>query len=89
MPRAGATREKGQQFTFFLSFLSATDTFHKESVKTIVQRRRILPSSSWVRASRRVRGWRVEDPGESSRIKYRLAPPDPSALTPDDGESPP
>lgn len=45
---------KGCSSHFFLSSLSAQDWFQKGSVKTIVTKRRIFPSSSWVRPSKKV-----------------------------------
>lgn len=64
--------ERATGHFFFLSSSSAKGWFQKGSVKTIVQKKRIFPSSSRVRPSKGVGGWRMEDPGESSEIKSRV-----------------
>lgn len=57
--RARATREKGLPSAYFLSSPSATDRFHKGSVKTIVKKRIIFPSTSRVGPSMGGGGWRA------------------------------
>lgn len=53
-PAPELSDRKGYSLHFFLSSPSAKDWFQKGSVKTIVKKRRIFPSSSWVRPSKRV-----------------------------------
>lgn len=72
-PGPGPSERKVYSSHFFLCSRSAKDWFQKGSVKTIVEKRRIFPSSSRVRPSKGVSGWGVEDPGESSEIKHGLA----------------
>lgn len=66
---------KGHGLHFFFPLKVPKIGFRREVSKTVVKKRRLFPSPSWVRPSQGGRGWRVEGPGESSEIEYGLAPP--------------
>lgn len=65
--------ERATVYIFFFPLQVPKIGFRREVSKQLSKREEYsLP----LLGSDQARGWRMEDPGESSEIKYRLAPPD-------------